>query len=388
MKIFKQMIFVSSIAVFLVFLSFDATAYSKEISVNHFLKASIDDELWLSRFTSGGGENILFALGFSDKTVNLSYSIYKIVGKSISKTVDLPFTTEAIPNPYVHIEDIKIFTLIGKLLFVGIKKINGDTYVAVIDIQHQPKLRTSIKFQSRPESSLLLDDTGNFYLAGTSSDGSISLLKITEANQANIQKTENSPSGQKITAALYHNNFIFLALSDVSPKFVKTTMSQLDINGTVLNKTSIDGVVFQILPASPNSLLGIRSLGLESKESDALLYSTDLSQVNSYKIPHFYELIGYPGSIVALHDGSLLFFKKNLNSSSKESIEILRYASGTQPVQVAQINENEKQAKIINLMNEKTNQKLTVMTLELIPKQEKIEKFCNVYHVDISDLEP
>ncbi len=383
-------VFYTTIIVYMCFIQITSSAYSKEITPKNILTVSLNEGVWIGRFVPSKDPKTFFALGFNDKTADSPYQVYKIDNNSMNKLVDLPFNTEAINNSYQNIKEINFFTLIDELLFIGIKKLNDDVHIAIIDIRHPSKIYQSKTFKTQKESRLLLNNAGKLFLLAIDPDKSLSLHEITvngEINQRKTRDKQNPINGNTVTAAAYQNGFFFVSLLDNSAKLNESTLVRLDVNGSVRNNIVVDGVVFEITPVSTNNILIKKSLSLSSPDSDALLYSSDLSQIKTFKIPHFYEVARFQGSTATLKDGSFLFLKRTSNNSANAIVDVSRYDSGIDPVLLTQVNQNEQQkTKVFNIMNTWVDNRFYIGTLELTQHQEKIERFFKLYEIENTDM--
>lgn len=273
------------------------------------------------------------------------------------------------------------------MLFIGMKSnmMNTDAHVATIDINtHQIYKSATLKDQK--DAQLVLDNVGNSYVFSLDTSQEVFMQQITKDGEIKEKKDLGKKSAGTmgmIYGAIYHNGFFLLALNGPSG-YTQSTLMQFDVNGSFQKSVVTDEAVFKLLSASRENVMALEMGGLESMEAQAVVYTSDLAKVKTFKTPSFYEEIAYQGSTLALSNDLLFLGKKAFGDTNKD-MDIMRYSTGTEPSLLVRIKNDERpSAMVINLTNAfASSNKFYVGATEMTQTGEKVNSFFNLYEINL-----
>ncbi|MDO9041833.1 MAG: hypothetical protein Q7U64_05760 [Desulfocapsaceae bacterium] len=376
-------IFIISTCSFITFLD---TAKANTVFSNNTISFELTNEIWLGKIVQSKSKNIFWGLGFSKNTHSSFYQLLKFSEQGVEKISELPLSTDEIQNPYLHIRQIIFFKLINDKLFIGIKKLNNNIQIVIVDTISSTKSPQTINLEPLTNSELLLSKQGDIYLLGLEKNNLIILQKISEKGEIVSKKFSLKPGqikGIKISAALLLDDFIYLSIIGNPNNTNTTELLKIDINGSIQKNTTIEGIIFKLYPTMKDHLLAIKSGETLNDNAEAMIFANTLTKKQTYSLPSFYDIIRYEGSISPINDGGIFYIKQISEKPGDEAVNVFRYSYNQAPVTLAQIqNKSEQKSVVYNIINTKTDNMLTLgISYEEI-NDNKSQKFFKIYEID------
>jgi hypothetical protein len=364
-------------------------------TVRNVFSLALDEGIWLARIVPSQEKDVFFAIGFSNKVAGSPYQIYKISNTAIEKLVELTFNTSTINNPYYNIDNVRFINLIGNSLFIGVyDSIVNNANITVIDTSNPHQVYKSTTLKDQKEAQLVLDNIGNSYVFSLNTNQSIFMQQITKDGEVKEKKDlgeKSSGSFAKLQDAIYHKGFFFLALTNL-PEYTQSTLMQFGVDGSLHKSIVTDEMAFKMLPSSRENIMVFKSGELENVEAYAVVYTSDLAEVETFKIPSFYEMIVYQGTAMALSNKLLFIEKKfpnygDIKLDIDKNMDIMRYSAGSEPSLLVRIKNDERpSAGVVNLTNAfASSNKFYVGVTEMTQAGEKTNSFFNLYEINVAN---